>query len=195
MRRARCAGWLAAWLATGCAKLLDIDHEYDLASDADASVLDAGLDPDAGFDCAQLAGKVLDGHCYFVIAPGTGLVWSRAQSTCEEFEGAHLASVTSADEQAALEAAFFPSTADYWIGLALEGASNQTPPASCKTNPRSCPFLWVSGEELSFTKWSRRSANDVEPNYTGACVRLQLTDKSWADYGCGTQLPAICEHE
>lgn len=211
---------LLACLTTGCAQILGIDQEYrevsedggsdpedasepDDADEPDDAGPDAGAERDAsaedggpaGFDCDALEGLLWSGHCYFVIAPGSGLVWTRAATTCETFSGSHLASVTSADEQEAIEGAFFPSTTDYWIGLSLQGASSATPPASCKTTPGSCPFLWVTGETLSYTNWSRRSASDVEPNYSGGCARLQLTDRAWADLGCGTQLPALCEHD
>jgi Lectin C-type domain len=199
--------------AAGCAQLLDIDHEYgDLVEDAgDAGEPedggepgDAGSEPDAtadadsgpaGFDCEMLDGLLWNDHCYFVISQGTGLIWTRARTTCESFSDSHLATLTSAAEEAAVEGAFFPATQDYWIGLALENPGTQTPPATCKTMPGSCPFRWVTGERLMFSKWSQRSGTDSEPNYTGACVRLQITDRSWADFGCGTQLPAICEHD
>jgi hypothetical protein len=59
----------------------------------------------------------------------------------------------------------------------------------------SCPWLWVTDDKFAFSKWARRDGSDPEPNFTGACVRLQLTDRSWADFPCGTQLPAICEHD
>lgn len=213
---------LACLIASaGCAQILGIEDEYELVGDAgdadpdagpaDAGASDAAPEPadtgaqrdampgddggPAGFDCERVDGVVWNGHCYFAIAPGTGLIWTRARSTCETFDSAYLATLTSSEEQDAVEAAFFPATADYWIGLALEGAPSQTPPSSCRTTAGSCPFLWVTGEELSFTNWARRSSTDAEPNYTGACVRLQLTDRSWADYGCGAQLPAICEHD
>jgi hypothetical protein len=162
------------------------DAAGDASNDANAP---------ASFDCEALAGSVWSDHCYFAIAAGTGLDWSRAKTTCESFSGSHLVTITSAEEQAAIENAFFPSITDYWIGLSLEGAAAQTPPSSCKTAPESCPFLWVTGEALGFTLWARRSGSGQEPNYTGACVRLVLTDRSWADFGCGTQLTAICEHD
>jgi hypothetical protein len=203
---------LLACLVAGCAQILGIDQEYREGSDdAGSAPEDAGVGPPedtgaeldatpedsgpAGFDCGMLEGLLVSGHCYFVIAAGSGLIWTRAATTCESFSGSHLATITSAAEQEAIEGAFFPSTTDYWIGLSLQGASSATPPASCKTNPGSCPFLWITGEPLSYTKWSRRSATDVEPNFTGGCARLQLTDRSWADLGCGAQVPALCEHD
>lgn len=208
--------WIVGLIVSaGCAQILGIDHDYERLEDAgeerpDANEPDAGDEPTdsgtapdartdasgpAGFDCAALDGTLVDGHCYFAIAPGTGLIWTRAKTTCETFSGSHLATLTSSTEQAAIEAAFFPSTYDYWIGLSLQGASNQVPPATCKTMPGSCPWLWVTGEKFSFSKWGRRDGTDPEPNFNGSCVRLQLTDRSWADFPCGTQLPAICEHD
>jgi hypothetical protein len=209
--------------SAGCAQILGIDQDYRELSEDGGDAEDAGGEPEdasdpedagepedtgaeldaapeqdsgpPGFDCATLDGLVWNGHCYFSIAAGTGLIWTRAKTTCESFSDSHLATLTTSAEQAAIEGAFFPSTTDYWIGLSLQDPSSQTPPSSCKTTPGSCPFRWVTGEVLSFTKWTQRSGTDAEPNYTGACVRLQLTDRSWADFGCGAQLPAICEHD
>ena len=203
----------------GCAQILGIDHEYgerpdDLGDAGEVSDTGLGDDgdvlgpPDAGddaaadagvpsgFDCQALDGTVFGGHCYFTIGPAMGLSWSSARTQCGTFSNAHLVTVTSAQEQTALEGTFLPSTTDYWIGLSLQGASTQTPPASCKTNPRSCPFQWTTREPLSYAKWARRAGSDSEPNYSGACVRVQAMDTmSWADVGCDSVLPAICEHD
>jgi hypothetical protein len=149
----------------------------------------------AGFSCDELDGVVHDEHCYFVLAPGSGLSWTMARETCEGYSpSSHLVTISSSAEQAAIENALSPSVSDYWIGLALADVENE-PNDDCDEAPESCPFEWVTGEALSYANWAAHGKNDVEPNYTGACVRLQLDDFNWADFDCGTRLPAVCEHD
>lgn len=149
----------------------------------------------AGFSCSELGGKVHDGNCYFAIAPGTGLSWGSARETCEKYSpSSHLATIGSDQEQAAIEAALSPSVSDYWIGLSLANIESE-PDEACDDEPESCPFEWVTGDALSYANWGEYSESDVEPNYTGACVRLQLDGFAWADYDCSTRLPALCEHD
>lgn len=149
----------------------------------------------AGFSCDELGGAVHDEHCYFAIAPGSGLLWASARETCESFSpSSHLATITSHAEQAAIEDAFSPSVTDYWIGLSLADVEDE-PSDDCDEAPESCPFEWVTGDKLIYTNWAEHSESDEEPNYTGACVRLQLDGFAWADFDCGTRLPALCEHD
>jgi hypothetical protein len=147
----------------------------------------------SSFDCDAVNGTTFDTHCYFAIGGESGLPFEDASATCAASDGAHLVAIGSAEEQAALVSTFFPGSVDYWIGLSLESAPSD-PPDECSFLPVLCPFDWVTNEPLEFTNWAPR-AGDEEPNYSGACVRMQASDQTWADVGCTTALPAICEHE
>ncbi len=147
----------------------------------------------SGLDCDSVGGMVHGEHCYFVIAEGTGLGWEAARDACRAHSpDTHLVTITSDDEQTWLEATFFPGSKDLWIGLALEDTGSD-PSSTCRLLPDLCPFSWVTDEALDYTHWAVHSESDVEPNYTGACVRLQLDDQNWADLDCKTTLSAICE--
>ncbi len=148
-----------------------------------------------GFSCAKLDGVVHEGHCYFAIAPGTGLSWSAAREACESYStSSHLLTIGSNAEQRAVEDALTPAVSDFWIGLSLANVEDD-PGEECEDAPESCPFTWVDGEAVSYANWAEHSKRDVEPNYTGACVRLQLDGFKWADFDCSTRLPAVCEHD
>jgi hypothetical protein len=148
-----------------------------------------------GFDCSEAAGTVFNGHCYFLIGDGfgDGLEWNDARTACADLiAGAHLVTITSEPEEQFVEATFFPATADRWIGLALADTTGN-PSNSCRRTPALCPFEWVTSESLSYTKWGSYSPTDLEPNYSGSCVRIQFDSIDWADRDCDDNLPAICE--
>lgn len=142
------------------------------------------------FDCAAVSGTTSNGHCYFAVGTGAGMTWTSAQAACIASD-AHLATVTSAQEQT-FAAQTFSGANDTWIGLSLADPST-LPDSSCSGDPPSCPFLWVTNETLSYTNWAKYSDTDFEPNYTGACVRIQSNDSTWADQDCTVLLPGICE--
>jgi hypothetical protein len=149
----------------------------------------AGAGGSSGADCDALAGTTFDGHCYFYLS--SLLDFASARSACAE-ASAVLVAINSAAEQRFLESTFFAPANDAWIGLSLAELTNPNS-ATCKATPSSCPFLWLTGEPLSYTKWGNHSASDREPNYTGACVRFQGATLDWADQGCDERVRAICE--
>jgi hypothetical protein len=154
-----------------------------------------GSGGDAAVDCPEATGTVFNGHCYFLIGDGFGesLEWDEARTACtSRIAGSHLVTITSEAEEQFVEAAFFPATQDRWIGLALADTTGN-PSNSCRRTPALCPFEWVTSESLSYTKWGSYSPNDVEPNYSGSCVRIQFDTVDWADRDCDENLPAICE--
>jgi hypothetical protein len=138
-------------------------------------------------------GTTHDGHCYFLVGTSGGLDWDHAKSECEA-SGAHLATITSSGEQTFVAATFFPSSDDAWIGLSLEDTQSD-PSNLCSLIPDTCPFLWLTAEKLDYTAWATRSGGDDEPNYTGACVRLQASDQAWADIDCSSTFRAVCERD
>ncbi|HTQ05703.1 MAG TPA: C-type lectin domain-containing protein [Polyangiaceae bacterium] len=155
----------------------------------------AGASGTGGASCTGSGATSHDGHCYFLVGDDTPLDWSSAKSACEAHSSTtHLVTIGSADEQAMLVSSFFPSTSDTWIGLSLDDVTKD-PSSLCKVDPSQCPFKWVTGEKLGYTDWTMRSGSDSEPNYTGACVRLQAADQTWADTSCSSKNRAICEDD
>jgi hypothetical protein len=149
----------------------------------------AGAGGSSGADCDALAGTTFDGHCYFYLS--SLLDFASARSACAE-ASAVLVAINSAAEQRFLESTFFAPANDAWIGLSLAELTDPNS-ATCKATPSSCPFLWLTGEPLSYTKWGNHGVSDREPNYTGACVRLQGATLDWADQDCTERVRAICE--
>ncbi len=155
----------------------------------------SGEGASAGFPCSELGGVSSRRKLLLRDRDRHGLFWGSARETCEEYSpSSHLATITSDAEQSAIEDAFSPSVTDYWIGLSL-GNVEHDPDEECDEEPERCPFEWVTGDALSYANWAEHSQSDVEPNYTGACVRLQLDGFAWADFDCSTRLPALCEHD
>lgn len=162
----------------------------------------AGGNPTAGAPSGGTAGGATipctdgtthDGHCYFLIGTSGGLDWDHAKGECET-QGAHLVTIASSGEQTFVAATFFPSSDDAWIGLSLEDTRSD-PSNLCSLVAGTCPFLWVTGEKLDYDAWATRSGGDDEPNYTGACVRLQAADQAWADTSCTSTFRAVCERD
>ncbi|HEY6880364.1 MAG TPA: C-type lectin domain-containing protein [Polyangiales bacterium] len=206
-----CAAWTPA-----CATILGIDDDYREVSEKS---LDAGgvVDNEGGMVgneggmggneggmggndagstpfCEAHGGVIWDGHCYFLLDGGAFQPWTKAKPACAAFPSTHLVTITSAQEQAFLEARFFPAAEDMWIGLAVADTS-QLPPKSCTTTANSCPYFWVTGEKLAYTDWTQRSGGGSEPDYNGGCARLLHKEKTWADLDCTTSLPALCESD
>ena len=87
----------------------------------------------APFDCSSVSGTQYRGHCYF--ATSTPVDWQTARAECESAAPtAHLVTIISAEEQLAVQQAFFAAANDYWIGLSLPDLTD--PPARCSTRRR-----------------------------------------------------------
>ncbi len=128
---------------------------------------------DTGVRCLEPGSKTYEGHCYFPTA--ISRYWPNARDLCI-MSGAHLATITSAGEQAVVASI---ASGDRWIGLARpEG-----------TAPVATSYKWLTAEPVGYTNWQVG-----EPNGSGYCARLR-GDGTWADYGCATNLTAICERE
>src|SRR5690606_5138218 len=97
------------------------------------------------------------------------MTWTDARNRCASLNGAHLATITSEEEQAFVEsfATTGPGgTGDLWIGLWREGAATATN-----------KFAWITDEPVNYVNW-----NTNEPNENGtACVRLRADNKRWSD--------------
>ncbi len=127
---------------------------------------------DTGVACTETYSKTFAGHCYF---PINARYFYSARDVCVSL-GAHLATITSAEEQAVVESI---ASGDRWIGLAKDYSA-----PAVATN-----YKWITGETGSYSHWQAG-----EPNGSGSCARLR-SDGTWADYSCNTNLIAICERE
>jgi hypothetical protein len=112
-------------------------------------------------------GRMFGGRCYFLLTGTRDFDQSRA--ACEA-QSAHLATVTSAEEQVFVQAM---GSGDRWIGLRKSGTE----------------FIWITGETSSYARWG-----SGEPNGSGDCARIRSTN-DWGDQSCRTAYSAICERE
>src|SRR5690606_18256437 len=99
--------------------------------------------------CTEGGGKVdpTTGHCYFVLRGqmNSRMTWTDARNRCASLNGAHLATITSEEEQAFVEsfATTGPGgTGDLWIGLWREGAATATN-----------KFAWITDEPVNYVNW------------------------------------------
>ena len=87
--------------------------------------------------------------------------------------GAHLATVTTAEEQAFVATL---SRRELWIGL-FQGPSEGA-------------WFWSTGERFDFDAWGPMQPDDFQSNED--CVHLRA-DGLWNDRDCTTRLPYLCE--
>jgi cysteine-rich repeat protein len=116
------------------------------------------------------------GHC-FAAYDGTGGSYQQAAALCAS-AGGHLASITSAGEDAAAFAAVRAGDTP-WLGaddLALEGT-----------------FAWTTGEPLAYTHFHAGKPD----NAGNADCAQYLTDGTWSDTGCAgaAVTGTLCEIE
>lgn len=108
----------------------------------------------------------LDGHKYYVIKEK--MSWEDAKEYCEKL-GGHLATVTSAEEQAVVaNVAKKCGENDIWLGA-----------SDCREEG---VFEWVTGEEWSYSNWSKGEPNNGRgiENYLG--ILLDDADLTWNDF-------------
>jgi hypothetical protein len=132
---------------------------------------DAGVE--GGAPCTEPRAVTFGGHCYFPTTTRTS--WTASNMGCQA-AGAHLVTITSAGEQAAV--APLSSNQDRWIGM-------NRPVLSLTANS----YVWLTGEPVAYTNWAQG-----EPNFSGECVRIQ-TSGTWADNQCTNSAYAICERD
>lgn len=98
-----------------------------------------------------------NGHWYEIIK--WRLDWPSARDTSQTIEWrgmqAHLATVTSANEQLFLQETFGAELGNKWIG------GFQQPAVGCV--PDSC-WEWITGEAWGYTNWATNEPNDGEDN-------------------------------
>lgn len=175
----------------------DADAGFDVSfPDPDAPVADAPAadtgaadtapaetTPSDG-DAASCEGKVLDGHCYFLLP--TDQTWTAARDACAA-AGAHLVTFDSAAEYAVLADV---GTGDRWIGLSRPDTVDDAGRFSKDS------FQWITGDPVTLDNWHvpPPDAGLPEPDGSGACVRAR-GDGKWADRDCASPLKGVCERE
>ncbi len=155
--------------------MIGCSYDFDeyLPSGEAITVGDAADAPaDSGVACT---GSTFEGHCYFALTSESS--FDSARNACSA-AGAHLATITSAGEEAFVEK--LRPGRDRWIGLRRPDGSDPRAGGS---------FAWISGETTAFTKWG-----SGEPNDSGACARLRASN-DWGDSSCATRYEAICERD
>lgn len=139
-----------------------------------ADTLEPDVAPEAPTPCSEAGGALWSGHCYFPLP--TARAFGAQRDACDAV-GAHLATITSAEEQAVVAAR---GSGDRWIGLVKDPAL-----PSAKSS-----FKWITGESAAaYDNWS---AGD--PNGGHNCARMMATG-AWGDQACTNTFPAVCERE
>lgn len=121
-----------------------------------------------------------NGHYYYLYDLDTVTGWAAAQQYCQE-QGGHLATITSAEEDAFLYSYMRQKGCD----SAMFGLTDQDADDDWK---------WVTGEEFSYYNW-----HTGEPNHQGGYEHYgmyyrEMTDGTWND-GDGRDGPFLCEWE
>lgn len=130
--------------------------------------------PDVPVVCTETGGIVYNNHCYFLVT--TAQTQAAAATGCTNV-GAHLVTITDANEQAAV--IVLGATTERWTDLFRNGG-----PAKDQN------YKWLTGESRNgFNAWS-----PGEPNGTGQCGTL-LGTGLWNDQDCTLSLASICERE
>ena len=139
-------------------------------SDPDGNVRITYADTVIPHPCIPEGAAEFNGHYYLVFE--NVLSWSDAKAYCETL-GGHLATVTSAEEQAFVETL---GTNSYWLGASDEQEEGV--------------WTWVTGEVWDYSHW-----NSGEPNGQRGENYLTLWPSFWNDLGNSSseQEGFICE--
>ena len=135
-------------------------------------------------------------HCYSALP--TAMPWSDAEMACQT-RGGHLASISSAAEQALIFSRF---GANRWIGGF--DAARGVPECNTRNAHNAgatwpCAFGWSSGERWTFASWGAAADIPAEPNENGdadedcAMIWEPAQAGRWNDAICASSLTGICE--
>jgi collectin sub-family protein 10 len=134
----------------------------------------ADVAPDAPVTCTETGAITYNNHCYFLVT--TTQAQAAAATNCQN-AGAHLVTITTAGEQAAVIA--LGTGTERWNDLVHNGV-----PVKDQN------YSWATGESRNgYNAWS-----PGEPNGTGQCGSL-LGTGLWNDQDCTISLSSICERE
>ena len=96
--------------------------------------------------------------------------WYVARDRCKD-RGAHLVTITSAEELATVKALV---TADTWLGLRKSSVG---------------AFEWITGEPFTLDGWK-----PGEPSGSGSCGKIE-GEGDWLDHSCLEPLVPLCERD
>jgi uncharacterized repeat protein (TIGR02543 family) len=124
-------------------------------------------------------GKELGGHTYRMIS--MSMTWNEARDYCLSI-GGHLATITSADENALIDSLAAGSTF-YWLGAKQPDNSSGEPKGN---------WQWVTGEPWSYTNWA-----GGQPDNAGSAEHcLMIWDGgTWNDWVGSNTTAFICEFD
>ena len=133
----------------------------------------------------EWTGPGSNGHFYELTAAAE--TWDAAKSEAIA-KGGHLATITSAGEQAFLVASF-GTASDHWIGFTDRGSEGN--------------FYWITGEAVSYTNWGPGEPSNAgcgpSTNCEDVTVISAMYQGGWNDLGVGSAFPGpyfgIIEYE
>ena len=127
------------------------------------------------FTCDHCDVKMLYGNMYLVVDDHS--TWHEAYRACVAL-GGHLATITSAEEQAVVQSIISAANVElYWLG-------------GLKTNSG---WKWITGEEFSYTNWKPGQPDYAASNewflqiYSGACDQNVYINGHWNDLDSAAQ--------
>ena len=122
--------------------------------------------------CQTCNGQVWGSNCYFYNAWETN--WGSGASSCTQW-GGHLVTVADDGENDFVNS-LCPGSC--WIGLSDSANEGN--------------FVWINGEQVSYTKWASNEPNDFLWNED--CTQLKSNGK-WNDANCDGTVAFVCEKE
>ena len=107
---------------------------------------------------------------------------------CRHRYGAHLASVSSASENAAVELLILSGYHNYvWLGLKF-GADSQHQYGA----PEDKIYFWTDGSPMFYSRFHPYS--DLSSSEDGTFCLLQVRDMGWSSSACDTKNPFVCKY-
>ena len=134
-------------------KVINLTHEGDVESEGIAAT---------NFPSSALH-TTYNGHYYQVVQRKVG--WNTASAECAAMYG-HLATVTSAEENAALAKIVTNHGGSTWLG-GVRSSENYN------------VFVWVTGEEMTYTNWASGEPNDLGGEQ---CIHMYANNGLWNDF-------------
>ena len=113
-------------------------------------------------------------HFYEVFVTTSDITWTAAKEACESKNG-HLVTISEAGENAAVATIVRTFSGSAWLGAYRPVCYGS------HTGPHT--FVWVTGEEWSYTNWDSGEPNDSHP-HEGACENSlhMYSSGLWNDY-------------
>lgn len=127
----------------------------------------------------------VSGHCYWI--RNEDAIWSDARARCQLWQpGAHLAVITTSEEDDLLRARVNPEDFDLAMNGTFFGAGDLT-----QTND----WAWVNGEPWSYDDWSAGQPNNFLGGKDEDCAAyINLGGGvGWYDAPCALMLSSVCE--